>query len=315
MNPKNPKNFFQVLLVILFVFCSLVSAQDETAQPKQITEATKIEEIGRAGECDRQVRIDGLIELLPEKAEIYIIVYQGKDALPANYNKSEFLFLYKSDLVNRKGLDENRIHTIFGGFREKEITEFWIVPEGAIPPEPTYTIEPPKIPVGKTYLFDSKLIELDSEFYFPVNEEPEAVVEEEIEAETNETPEVENAVEETSEEIIEEEPTYTPEELDEIKFSWVNTDFAKKIKATDKARGILIFYADDESIDIGKLQLMVSEGSKRLADSESLNLDRFKVIYGGFVPNGLKIEMWIVPKNGKMPVPTPAERETETEEN
>jgi hypothetical protein len=57
----------------------------------------------------------------------------------------------KSHLVLTRGINAARIVTIDGGYREQPTTEFWIVPDGASPPQPSPTIAPSEIgPPAKT---------------------------------------------------------------------------------------------------------------------------------------------------------------------
>ena len=91
---------------------------------------------------DQKARMDNLgVNLQGEPtASAYIIVYGGRSS---RAGQADQLGARARDyLVTQRGLDPSRIVVVNGGFREQDCVEFWIVPSGATPPQPTPTVKP-----------------------------------------------------------------------------------------------------------------------------------------------------------------------------
>ena len=58
----------------------------------------------------------------------------------------------------------------------------------------------------------------------------------------------------------------TPKERDEDRFQWANTGIGRLLVLRKNDKGILIFYADDQRYDIGKLRQFVEQGRNLLAE-------------------------------------------------
>lgn len=82
-------------------------------------------------------------QLRRERAHAYIIGYSPRVVEWEIYNRS-YGDMRAGQARERLSefFDYKRITTIDGGFRERAITELWIVPPGAQPPEPTPTVRP-----------------------------------------------------------------------------------------------------------------------------------------------------------------------------
>ena len=104
-------------------------------------EARKLDEFGKIKSEDENSRLDNLlIELqMDPTASGYIITYGGRASRPGDARKAAARA--KDYLVKKRGFDPGRIGTMDGGYREQPVTELWIVPSGAQPPQPTPTIE------------------------------------------------------------------------------------------------------------------------------------------------------------------------------
>lgn len=326
----------------LFIVCSVFLAfsvsgfAQEFSQPEifQSEKSEKIDEFGQIGECDFGARLDHLMITLQEKpnATGYLIFYQGKDVLPARY-ESNFNERRARNHLQFRRFDPSRLVFVNGGFREEQATELWIVPDGAEPPTPTQTITKPKIPTDKTFLYDRSYLyggeegNLLDEFILPqvkaqeeaerlaseaemeAQIESEEINEEEINEETPDEPE-------TLEEEFEIEQR-TPEEIEAEKFSWANEKFGEIIKKQKDSSGAIIFYADDAYYDIGRLQIHIEDGKRRIAEAAKIPADKIQVLFGGY-RNGIEVEFFIIPKNGEFPTLAPEERpveEIEDEEN
>ena len=101
----------------------------------------------REQEEERKARLLGYAkQLRREGARAYIIGYGPRIAEWEIYDRS-----YGEMRAGqaREGLtrffDFKRITTVDGGFRETAITELWIVPPGARPPQPTPTVKPEQV--------------------------------------------------------------------------------------------------------------------------------------------------------------------------
>ena len=78
---------------------------------------------------------------------------------------------------------------------------------------------------------------------------------------------------------------------------------------------MIIFYADDQIYDIGRLQTFIDEGRRKIIRKSNLAPAKIQILFGGF-RNSAEAEFWIMPKNGAFPTPTPEERPVEeTEED
>ncbi len=117
----------------------------------------EFDEFGKIRAEDENARLDNfLLELqMDPTASGYIISYGGQASRPGDAQKAAARA--KNYLIKKRGLDPGRILTTDGGYREESMTELWIVPSGAEPPQPTPTIErgapkvtSPKKPKTKT---------------------------------------------------------------------------------------------------------------------------------------------------------------------
>jgi hypothetical protein len=278
-----------------------------------------VDEFGRLNECAFGARMDNVAiesQNNPE-AIVYIIAYKSVDILPSQIESHRLLVRARNYLVTTRGIDAPRIVTVDGGFREKETTELWLVPPGAAPPVPSDTVPAPIIPKGKTYLYDKSYFEDASEFALPtaeeLNEEPEDISDsQEVVAENADDAEEVDETEPVEEEAVEEIPELSPEELEAIKFSWVDERFAELVKTEKKSRGVIIFYADETTNDINKIRSHIEEGRERLLKNSGLAAERFEIVFGGY-RSYPEIDFWFVPPGGDAPVPTPETKETEEE--
>ncbi len=129
-------------------------------------EAVKIDEFGLIGCDDQLARMDNMIIQAQNNpnSKVYVLIYEGKEM---NYNsrkkKSELAFpafgsakarinSIKEYLKQRKYSD-NKFSFVEAGFREEYAVEIWLVPDGAKPPEPTFTIKKMKFRKGKARSF------------------------------------------------------------------------------------------------------------------------------------------------------------------
>lgn len=316
---------FFIVCTFLLTFCGLNFAQNEyqdsdSNETAQSEKKEKIDEFGALGECEFRARLDYLLFKLQNKKDStgYLIFYQGKDVLPADYETNLNMRQVRNH-ISFRNQDPGRLVLVDGGFREKVFTELWLVPNGASPPLPTDTIPAPKIPTDKTFLYDKNNLwggeegNLLDEYILPdvkAKEEAEQLAyEQENQSEETideTTTEIETAkVDEEVEEPEIEQPT--AEEREAAKFYWTNEKFGELIKNQKDSHGVIIFYADDAYYDVGKLQSHFEEGKRRIAEAAKISASKIRVVFGGY-RSGVEAEFWIVPKKGKSPKPTPEER-------
>lgn len=313
-----------VLLTLLLSSFVCGQVADEPVLEPDTKNAIKIDEFGFLNECDAGARVDILLSRLQNEpsATGYIIIYQGKDVLPADYESSRRERFIKNQLLFRN-YDAGRIVFIRGGFREELSTEMWIVPSDADAPTPTNTVPAPVTPKNKTFLYDKNFLQTE-EYYFYLDElilpsvkaqieEKNRLVEEQLEVEKSNSGQSAFTEEETAEENFEL-PKPTPEEIEEAKFVWVNEKFGALIKNQKDSHGVLIFYADDAYYDVGKLQSLFEEGAQKIAEANKISVSKVQVVYGGY-RGMVEVEFWMVPKKGKNPLPIVEGRPVEKTKN
>lgn len=130
-------------------------------------EARKIDEFGNISCEDYLSRINNIFYHSRENpsANIYILVYEGKELI-YNYRKKKeelvfpqyglanyHVYLMKMRLESFSGVDIERFVFIKAGFRESFGVEFWLVPTGATPPKQTPTLTKIKYRKGKPKSF------------------------------------------------------------------------------------------------------------------------------------------------------------------
>ena len=90
---------------------------------------------------DQKARLDNLaVELQTDPtAMTYVIAYGGRTS---RIGQADLLGARARDyLTANRGIDQSRITVINGGFREEDCVELWIIPSGAVPPQPTPTVQ------------------------------------------------------------------------------------------------------------------------------------------------------------------------------
>lgn len=91
---------------------------------------------------DQKARLDNLaVELQNDPtATTYLMAYAGRTS---RVGQADRLLLRARDyLVTQRGIEASRIITVNGGFREEDSLAVWIVPQGALPPSPSPTVQP-----------------------------------------------------------------------------------------------------------------------------------------------------------------------------
>lgn len=91
---------------------------------------------------DQKARLDNLAVQLQNdpSASAYIIAYAGRNSRRGEANR--LLTRARDYLVTQRDINSSQIVVVNGGFREEDCVELWIVPSGALPPQPTPTVQP-----------------------------------------------------------------------------------------------------------------------------------------------------------------------------
>ena len=288
----------------------------EESQRVEIPQAYLLDEFGRLSECERGARHDIFFAELAGKRRTtgVAIFYNSPDTLPVHFDNPLALRLF-ADHARFRRFDMSRITVIAGGFRKSASTEFWIVPEGAEPPEPTNTIDRPTIPTDQSYLFDrsflgySEFADDDDFVLTQVREREEAELEALMFEESGETETEEPWLGE-----VDEVDSRTPEEIESARFYWFSEAFGLQLISKPNHSGMLIFYADDQRYDIARLTAHMDEAVNRFVHENESVVGRVKIVYGGY-RDIIEAEFWIVPKNAKEPLLAPSQRTKDAEIN
>lgn len=148
------KKTFGNLLIIFAFFAFTCSAQT--------SEAKKIDEFNQSYYADAIARMDFVAMTLAEQpnTKAYIIVYSGsKDNPGSSFRYANRL---KNYLLTRR-VDEKRVVAIGAGQKEEQITEVWIVAEGAMLPSQTVFFSSEQISASQLTKFDQYTIKLPQE--------------------------------------------------------------------------------------------------------------------------------------------------------
>jgi len=226
----------RILFLILILTHSINFARaPENAEQKKNPTAEKTDDFGTLGNCEFGARIyNFFIELQKNPgATGYIILYQGANALPAEYEFNRTERLIRNHIMFRN-YDASRIVFLNGVFRQELSTALWLVPYGADASKPTDTVPKPKIPTDKTFLFDRNYLQTefdDASDEFILSsvkariEEENRIAEEEY---RRENPEIETEGEINNSEINKDEKEIderSQEEIEDAKFHWINKRF------------------------------------------------------------------------------------------
>lgn len=311
-------------LVLLGLTAVLYGQESDTSVSKPRFDTIKIEEFARASSCDLSARVDNMFIQLNNDPDstAYVITYSTTDVLPSEFGHNRMLERVRQQMAFRK-YDESRIRLVDGGFREEQRTEFYIVPLGGVPPEPSETITAPKMP-KTTFLWARGIIGSEEswvdpeEFVLPAakakREEEERLFElknQEISAKNEQvsTP-LQTIVDQVQDDTAVDDRT--PEEIENDRFTWIEHRLSEQIAANKGSHGVIIFYADDQYYDVTKLKRFIEQGRDRMAKEAKLRPDHIGVVFGGY-HGSMDLEFWLVPKDGKEPKPQLEEREVNEE--
>lgn len=309
-----------------------------------LAQTFKIDEFRQVNDVELKTRVYGLFNHLNcnREARGHVIVYAAADG---HISAGESLPLVDriKQFVTGSPFHDALITVTYGGLRKTEAAEVYIVPKGSEAPEPMWTVGrsggktdavlwstlriPEEDGVLEGYVNRAVLNRLaEEEEDNSDNSEPVETTEYNGPAYTVQhdsgpvtvTGETEPATEpldtsepETPSQWESEEPDPdaepTAEELEEMRFDWIERDFAEAVAKRDGSHGVMILYADDQFYDIARLEMFVCEGRDSITARAGLDRSQIEVIFGGY-RGEVQIEYYIVPEGGKEPESKPEER-------
>ena len=136
------------------IFCSSVFAQS----------AVKLDEFSAVNCDDYLARMDNVISEAQKNptAKVHVFFYEGSSrtyygkkekALPVRGSVKAKTASMKKYIALRRGFSTDRFVFVEAGFREEELTQFWLVPKGIESPKPAPTLKKMKYRKGKAYGF------------------------------------------------------------------------------------------------------------------------------------------------------------------
>jgi len=142
------------IFAITIALGSCAFSSNALAQPTPAP-AVKFDEYGQICEEDEKARLDHLSIELVAKPDliVYVVFYGGRcySSCEIDYPRHRPHYPRRGEaetragrikpyLIKNRGIDQNRIFVVNGGFRESWTAELWLVPKGAPPPPMTPTL-------------------------------------------------------------------------------------------------------------------------------------------------------------------------------
>ena len=131
------------ILASLSLLLAMATASSATV------ESRKIDEISNFNWEDLMARLDFYaiqLQTAPDSSG-HLIIYDGQRSRRGEVQG--WMDCVKNYLVERRGIDNNRIMIVNGGYREKLTVEMWLVPRGGNLPQATPTVKPKDVKFRK----------------------------------------------------------------------------------------------------------------------------------------------------------------------
>ncbi len=129
-----------------------------SSSPQDLT-ARKFDEYKNLSTDDEAAHLDAFVNELQAQPNLlgYIVGYNVADALRGPFLRR--LHGDKQYLTHARGIAPERIIAVDAGYRNESATELWLVPNGAVPPQPTNLASRPRVDPRETYMFDLECLE------------------------------------------------------------------------------------------------------------------------------------------------------------
>lgn len=267
------------LLLCVTVFALSPSGVHAQITTQNIPVAIKFDEFGDIYWSDLIARLDNFAVELQNNptARGHMIYYRSRRDLPGLSSRNAGIA--RNYMLNSRGVDSAQLTVVDGGARDCIGGELWVVPAGAAAPTPSNTYNYSFIDTDTAYKFDAAYYPLDSDVV---------------------------------------------SDSGSLGVGGNLRGFAAKLKEQRGARGYIIVYAQhhverlEEEGANGKVKIrtrvttdapgtarriLVSEKAE-LVKRYGISPSRVVTIDGGY-RKGRNIELWIVPRGERPPVPTP----------
>ena len=138
---------FLTVVFCLSVMLSVASAQEQEpanpcSQPSRICDPRKFDEYGKLLWSDEEARLDNVaaeLKLSPDNV-VYLYAYNGRRGC---IGEAQVRAARAKDyLVNKRGIESDRVIWKDGGHREDLVIEIWVEPRAAVAPYASPTVDP-----------------------------------------------------------------------------------------------------------------------------------------------------------------------------
>jgi hypothetical protein len=144
-----------LLVCSLIVFGNICVAQTAPTE----TSLVKLDEYGDLPTDDEAARLDLFAEKLFKQPKLrgYIVAYNEPRMERGYYLRR--IYGIGRYLTEARGIEANHVVVVDGGYKEKFVTELWLIPEGAEPPSPVSTMSQPPVNTSVAYKFDEECLD------------------------------------------------------------------------------------------------------------------------------------------------------------
>jgi hypothetical protein len=149
--------FLALLVCSLIAYGNLCLAQAVSSEHSPV----KLDEYGDLPTDDEAAHLDLFAEKLFKQSNLrgYIIAYNEPRMERGSYLRR--IYGIGRYLTEARGIGANRVVVVDGGYKEKFVTQLWLVPIGAEPPLPAPTISQPPVISSSAYKFDEECLNCD----------------------------------------------------------------------------------------------------------------------------------------------------------
>ena len=129
------------IAAVALSLCVIVSIFRIGARAQELGGAIKFDAFEDMKADDIQARLDLFAKQLEKDEGVsgFIVAYRREHQLPGFFLRN--IYGYRDYLVNKRGIDPDRISIIDGGTGEERVTELWLTPKGTKPPGRAASLE------------------------------------------------------------------------------------------------------------------------------------------------------------------------------